>query len=148
MTGYDIKLVNRSVLTPEAGLRYIHISQDDYKDSAEQKISTKDSDIVTGVIGAKFTKLYRLLNGWFMRPEARVAATYDLNSNKTDSAVTLANGSAYTVNGTSLERFGVEVGAGVTFDVTDSAEFSLGYEGKFSKDYQDHSGMLNAKYKF
>lgn len=71
-----------------------------------------------------------------------------MNSNKTDSAVTLANGSAYTVNGTSLERFGVEVGTGVTFDVTDSAEFSLGYEGKFRKDYQDHSGMLNAKYKF
>lgn len=62
--------------------------------------------------------------------------------------MTLANGSAYTVNGTLLECFGVEVGAGVTFDVTDSAEFSLGYEGKFRKDYQDHSGMLNAKYKF
>ncbi len=148
MTGYDIKLANRTVLTPEAGLRYVHISQDDYKDSAEQKVSTKDSDIVTGVVGAKFTKLYRLPNGWFMRPEARAAATYDLSSDKAVSSVTLANGSAYTVNGTSLERFGVEVGAGVAFDVTDSAEFSVGYEGKFSKDYQDHTGMLSAKYKF
>lgn len=148
MTGYDFNLANRAVLTPEAGLRYVHISQDDYKDTAEQKVSTKDSDIVTGVIGAKLAKNYRLINGWRMRPEARVAATYDLKNDKSTSVVTLANGAAYSVAGTTLNRFGVEVGAGVAFDVTDSAEFSLGYEGKFREDYQDHTGLVNAKYKF
>ena len=45
-----------------------------------------------------------------LRPEIRVAATYDL--------------------------------------VNDNIELFLGYEGKFKKDYQDHSGLINAKYKF
>ena len=30
----------------------------------------------------------------------------------------------------------------------DILEFSVGYEGQFKEDYQDHTCMLNAKYKF
>ena len=30
----------------------------------------------------------------------------------------------------------------------DKIEFSLGYEGKFRDNYEDHTGLLNAKYKF
>ena len=147
MTGYDMN-VNGLGFTPEVGLRYVHIKQDAYKDSADQKVSGNDSDILTGVIGAKVSKSWELSNGMLIKPEARIAATYDLFNDDVNSVVTLANGSAYAVEGEALDRFGMEFGAGVTAEVNDNVEFSLGYEGKFRQDYQDHTGLINAKYKF
>lgn len=147
MTGYDMN-VNSLGFTPEVGLRYVHIKQDAYKDSADQKVSGNDSDILTGVIGAKVSKTWELSNGMNIKPEARIAATYDLFNDDVNSVVTLANGSAYAVEGEALDRFGMEFGAGVTAEVNDNVELSLGYEGKFREDYQDHTGLINAKYKF
>ena len=147
MTGYDMN-VNGLGITPEAGLRYVHIKQDAYKDSADQHVSANDSDILTGVIGAKVSKNFELSNGMNIKPEARIAATYDLFNDDVNSVVTLANGSAYAVEGEALDRFGMEFGAGVTAEVNDNVELSLGYEGKFREDYQDHTGLINAKYKF
>ena len=83
-----------------------------------------------------------------IKPEARIAATYDLMNDDVNSVVTLANGSAYMVEGDALDRFGMEFGAGVTTEVNDNVEFALGYEGKFREDYQDHTGLVNLKYKF
>ena len=147
MTGYDMQLKHFG-LTPEVGLRYVHISQNGYTDSADQKVSSSDSDILTGVIGAKVSKTWTLENGMNIKPEARIAATYDLMNDDVNSVVTLANGSAYMVEGDALDRFGMEFGAGVTAEVNDKVEFALGYEGKFREDYQDHTGLINAKYKF
>ena len=147
ITGYDMN-INGFGLTPEAGLRYVHIKQDAYKDSADQKVSGNDSDILTGVIGAKVSRNFELSNGMNIKPEARIAATYDLFNDDVNSVVTLANGSAYAVEGEALDRFGMEFGAGVTAEVNDNVELSLGYEGKFREDYQDHTGLINAKYKF
>lgn len=147
MTGYDMN-INGLGITPEAGLRYVHIKQDAYKDSADQRVSANNSDILTGVIGAKVSKNFELSNGMNIKPEARIAATYDLFNDDVNSVVTLANGSAYAVNGEALDRFGMEFGAGVTAEVNDNVELSLGYEGKFREDYQDHTGLINAKYKF
>ena len=147
MTGYDMQVKGFN-LTPEAGLRYVHISQDSYKDSADQKVSANDADILTGVIGAKASKDFALENGMNLRPEARLAMTYDLMNDDNNSVVTLANGSAYQVNSEALDRFGIEFGAGLTADVNDNVELSVGYEGKFREDYQDHTGLFNAKYKF
>ena len=147
MTGYDMN-INGLGITPEAGLRYVHIKQDAYKDSADQRVSANDSDILTGVIGAKVSKNFELSNGMNIKPEARIAATYDLMNDDVNSVVTLANGSAYAVEGEALDRFGMEFGAGVTAEINDNVELSLGYEGKFREDYQDHTGLINAKYKF
>ena len=147
MTGYDMN-VNSLGFTPEVGLRYVHIKQDAYKDSADQRVSANNSDILTGVIGAKVSKNFELSNGMNIKPEARIAATYDLFNDDVNSVVTLANGSAYAVEGEALDRFGMEFGAGVTAEVNDNVELSLGYEGKFRQDYQDHTGLINAKYKF
>ena len=147
MTGYDMN-VNGLGITPEAGLRYVHIKQDAYKDSADQRVSANDSNILTGVIGAKVSKNFELSNGMNIKPEVRVAATYDLFNDDVNSVVTLANGSAYAVEGEALDRFGMEFGAGLTAEVNDNVELSLGYEGKFREDYQDHTGLINAKYKF
>ncbi len=147
MTGYDMN-VNGYDVTPEAGLRYVHISQDAYTDDAGQRVSANDLDILTAVAGAKVAKDFELSNGMNIRPEARLAMTYDLANDKSNSVVSLANGSAYTVEGDALDRFGVEAGLGVTADIRDNLSVSAGYEGKFRDHYEDHTGLLSAKYKF
>lgn len=147
MTGYDF---NTSVadITPEAGLRYVNIRQDSYRDSVGQKVGENTSDILTGVIGVKAKRDFALENGMNLRPEARFAMTYDMVNDPTNSVVTLANGSGYSVSGDALDRFGIEVGAGITADINKAVELSLGYEGKFRDNYEDHTGLVNAKYKF
>lgn len=147
MTGYDMYF-NGFGVTPEAGLRYIHVKQDKYTDTAGQSVKSDDSDIVTGVLGAKIAKSYNLSNGMLLTPEFKAAMTYDISHDNSKSTVTLVNGSSYSVSGKPLNRFGVELGAGVTAELNDNVEVSLGYEGKFLKDYQDHTGLINAKYKF
>lgn len=147
MTGYDI-YTSAFNITPEAGLRYVHIKQDTYTDTAGQRVKSKDTDTLTGVLGAKVSKSYTISNGMLFKPEVKVAMTYDISHDNSQSTVTLVNGSVYNVSGKPLNRFGVELGAGVTAELCDDVELSLGYEGKFRKDYQDHTGLINAKYKF
>ena len=148
MTGYDFNLPQAFTLTPEAGVRYAHVEQDGYIDDAGQSVKSRNSNIWTGVAGAKLSKAFAADNGMIFKPELRLAATYDLKNDKGNTLVTLANGTSYSVQNTSLKRFGVEVGAGVTADLSDNVELSMGYEGRFRSHYQDHTGLINAKYKF
>lgn len=103
MTGYDFHM-NGAVVTPEAGLRYINIHQDSYTDTAGQRVSENSSDYLTGIVGAKIKKDYTLSNGMNIRPEARLAMTYDLVNDNSNASVMLANGSAYQVRGEALDR--------------------------------------------
>ena len=148
MTGYDFNLPQAFTLTPETGVRYAHVDQDGYVDDAGQSVKSRNSNIWTGVAGAKLSKAFAADNGMLFKPELRLAATYDLKNDKGNTLVTLANGTSYSVQGTALKRFGVEVGAGVTADLSDNVELSMGYEGRFRSHYQDHTGLINAKYKF
>lgn len=145
--GYEMQL-NGYDVTPEAGLRYAHISQDGYTDALGTSVAANDSDILTAIVGAKVAKDFALDSDTIIRPELRAAVTYDLVDDANNSNVVLANGVAYRVNGEKLNRLGFELGAKVSTDVSDNWEISLAYEGGFREDYQNHTGMLNAKYKF
>ena len=147
MSGYDIHIDDYSI-TPEVGLRYAHISQDDYTDTTDQHVSGNESDILTGVVGVKASKSWELTEGIRIEPEVKLAATYDMMNDNSNSVVTLANGSSYWVKGEELDRAGIEVGVGVTAEFTDKVEVSLSYEGKFRDNYRDNTGMLNLKYNF
>ena len=149
-TGYtaNVALVD---IQPEVGLRYNHIRRDAYKDTAEQSVKAENMDILTSVAGVKVGSNLISCVGtrsvrW--RPEARLAATYDIVSDKENSVVSLQNGSSYVVNGQRLNRFGVEAGADVVFYLLPEMESTFGYEGQFRKDFQNHTGYVNLKYKF
>ena len=150
MAGYNANVAKFDI-TPEAGLRYNNIHRDNYADSAGQAVKAETMEVMTAVVGLKVGKDLVSCFGLhevYWRPEARLAATYDLISDKENAVVSLSNGSGYVVNGQRLNRFGIETGAGVTVFLTPEVESSVGYEGKFRKDYQDHTGYVGAKYKF
>ena len=146
MTGYDFHMDNYT-LTPEAGLRYAHLRQDGYTDTAGQHVGAENSDILTGIIGVKADTNIELENGISLRPEARLAMTYDLMNADNNANVNIGN-SYYQIDGEELDRFGIEAGAGLTAQLNDAWDLSAGYEGRFRDDYTDHSGILSAKYKF
>lgn len=149
-TGYDIYSRATGVMvTPTLGVRYYNIKNKEYTDTAGQKIKNDDVDVLTGVLGLNFSKQYRIIHTNIrVKPEAGVAFVYDINRKDTESTVVLPNNSAYTVSGDALQRYGAEVNAGLTTEFNDAFEISLKYEGKFREDYQDHSGLINAKVNF
>ncbi len=138
------------VLTPEAAVRFTNVKQKAYTDATGAEMSEKTADTWTGVLGAKIGKNYVLKANRKigLSPELKVAATYDFARDDENRMVTLPDGSSYTATGEAMERFGVEAGAGVTVSIANSAEIALTYDGKFKKNYQDHTGMVNLKIKF
>lgn len=138
------------VLTPEAAVRFTNVKQKAYTDATGAEMSEKTADTWTGVLGAKIGQNYVLKANRKigLSPELKVAATYDFARDDENRTVTLPDGSSYTATGEAMERFGVEAGAGVTVSIANSAEIALTYDGKFKKDYQDHTGMVNLKIKF
>ena len=138
LAGYTFKY-----FTPEIGARYYQIRRHGYTDSALQSVSGNNMDLLRATAGVKAETTY----GMF-KPHAYVGILYDLVSDRDTAIVNLTNGAGYTVHGKRLPRFGVEIGAGVSANLNDHIELGLGYEAKFRKDYQDHSGIINFKYNF
>ena len=145
--GYNFHVKNGYDITPEIGLRYLHISQGATTNALGVRVKDRDLNVWTAVAGLKAAKTFALSNGMNIRPEVRAAVTYDLRTNNNDSVVVMGN-TSYHVNGEKLERLGYELGAKVATDVTSQWEIAAGYEGRFRDDYNDHSGILSAKYKF
>ena len=139
--GYDFA----NGITPEAGLRYTHIKQDDYTDTMHQHIRSDDIDIMTAVAGVNY--VHKIAKDDFVfTPSIHLAATYDLTSDDSNAVVGVGN-TIYRVKGDKLNRLGFETGLNAAVDIDDwtlSAEYDLGLR----EDYTSHTGMLKAKYNF
>lgn len=142
MTGYDFA----SGLTPEIGLRYLHVTQDSYNNGLNH-VSSDDTDFLTGIAGMKYR--FAIENdsviNWF--PELRAAATYDFVSDKAMSTVTMPGAASYVVDGDRLSRFGGEFGIGLTAEYN-GLEVSLVYDLNLHKDYTSQTGMAKFRYEF
>ena len=147
MTGYDFQVSNFQV-TPEIGVRYFHTTQDRYTDSFGTSVTADDTDIFTAVAGINVATTMTVGSGVVLTPEFHVAATYDMKQAEAGAFVMLVNGSSYHVDGEDLDRFGMEVGAKVTAEVTDNLEVSASYEANFRDDFASHTGLIKATYKF
>ncbi len=149
MAGYYGLTTGVMRFIPEVGMRYVHIKQHDYDNSIGVKYDDSSSDVVTGIIGARISAIGGNGNGLKIIPEARLALTYDIeNPDGNEALVTLPNGSSYVVQGKAMDRLGFEFGAGITAEINDNVDLSVNYEGKFRKDYTDHTGIIKGKYKF
>ena len=143
MTGYDFT----PGITTEAGLRYLHIAQDDYIDGRDAQIMATDTDFLTGIAGLKYA--FAIENDWAiqLRPELRAAMTYDFISNDTATTVVMPGVEAYAVNGERLSRMGGEFGIGLTA-LYKGMEVSLMYDLDLHKDYTSQTGMIKFRGRF
>lgn len=148
MTGYDVNLKDTIIVTPEIGIRYINTNEKSYTDNLGNKIESNHSDTFTGVAGLKTSFDWQISDTTVLKPEAKIALTYDFKRDNAGSVMTLANGSVVSVDGDSLKRFGTELSLGLTTEIDDSIELGISWEGKFRQDYTDNTGMINLKYHF
>ncbi len=143
MTGYDFA----SGITTEAGLRYLHVAQEDYVDDRDAQIMATDTDFLTGVAGLKYA--FAIENDWAiqLRPELRAAMTYDFISDDTATTVVMPGVEAYAVNGERLSRLGGEFGIGLTAQYK-GMEVSLMYDLDLHQDYTSQTGMIKFRGQF
>lgn len=118
-----------------------------YTDTAEQHVSGKSMDILTLIAGIKFQKEIKRHNDIFV-PDISLHLTYDAISDIDSAKVSLKNGAVYNVYGSRLNRFGVEMDAGFKVEINDKFSVRLSYLGRYREYYQDHTGIVDFKYKF
>lgn len=146
VAGYDF-----DAISAEAGARYTSVKQDDYKTGLGLTVKSKTMEFATAVAGirAGMTQYLRLNRKVAIHSEIKALATYDWLRDDEVRMVSLPDNSAtYAMKGEPFARFGGEVGANVFFTFGTAGEIVLTYDGKFKKDYQDHTGMASLKINF
>lgn len=146
VTGYDF-----GGISPEVGVRYTSVKQDEYKTGLDLTVQSKTMEFATAVAGirAGMTQYLRLNRKVAVHSEIKALATYDWMRDDEIRMVSLPDNSAtYAMKGEPFARFGGEVGADVFFTFGRAGEIVLTYDGKFKKDYQDHTGMVSLKINF
>ena len=143
MTGYDFA----GGITPEVGLRYMHISMDEYKNSLGVKNKLDNSDYLTAVLGTKYAFDYRVARGFTLRPELRYAVKYDLVSDKSVATVTMPGVPSYVLDGNRLSRIGAEFGGGLVMKYQDFS-LSLNYDIEVREGYTSQTGRVRARLVF
>lgn len=142
MTGYDFA----TGLTPEVGVRYLHISQDDYNNGLSD-ISGSDTDYLTGIAGVKYAFTIESDARLKFRPELRAAATYDFMSDVMATTIDMPGVASYVLDGERLSRFGGEFGIGLTA-LYNGWEISVNYDLDLHEHYTSQTGMLKFRYNF
>ena len=142
MTGYDFA----TGLTPEVGVRYLHISQDDYNNGLSD-ISGSDTDYLTGIAGVKYAFTIESDARLKFRPELRAAATYDFMSDVMTTTIDMPGVASYVLDGERLSRFGGEFGIGLTA-LYNGWEISVNYDLDLHEHYTSQAGMLKFRYNF
>lgn len=146
VAGYDF-----GGISPEVGVRYTSVKQDEYKTGLDLTVQSKTMEFATAVAGirAGMTQYLRLNRKVAVHSEIKALATYDWMRDDEIRRVSLPDNSAtYAMKGEPFARFGGEVGADVFFTFGRAGEIVLTYDGKFKKDYQDHTGMVSLKINF
>lgn len=133
---------------PTFGLRYYHITQDDYTDTAGQKIEGETYQILTASAGLKYDIEYPVLKMSSLRFEAGIAALYDILQDDIETTAVLGDNLRYTVTGDNIERLGGEATLRLGLSIDQRLDIGLSYSGLFKSDYSNHTGSFNIRYLF
>lgn len=141
--GYDFD----NGVTPELGLRYMHVNANDYANSYGIKTHMDDTDFLTGVLGAKYA--FNVVANKYLTlvPQLNAAVKYDMLSDKNIATVTMPGLNAYTLEGNRLKRIGAEFGIGLGMQYRE-LNVSVNYDIDVREDYTSQTGMLKFRYNF
>lgn len=142
-TGYDFA----SGVTPELGLRYMHVNSESYTNSLDVKNKFDSTDYMTAMLGTKYGFNIMANRNMMFRPELRCAVKYDLLSDKSSASVIMPGVNAYTINGDRLSRIGGEFGIGLGMKYN-AMDLSINYDIDVRDDYTSQTGMLKFRYNF
>lgn len=142
VTGYNVF----AGLTPELGVRYLQLLQDDYNNGFAS-IDAVNTNYLTGVAGLKYAFTIETEGRLHIRPEVKAMATYNFISEDATTTVTIPGVVPYVVTGENISKFGGELGIGLSAMYNEWI-FSISYDLDLHEDYTSQTGMLNFKYIF
>ena len=136
MSGYDT-----GWLTPEAGLRYLHIWHGDYKNLEGIRVDDNKNDVLTGIIGIKMQQEFLLAGGKRLKPQVKISGLYDFTQSDRHIGGMFEAGPV-SVEQRQMSKFGLELNAGTELSINDTTHIWLGYYGQLRNNYNVHTGML------
>ena len=142
MSGYDFDYV-----TPEMGLRYIHLWNNQYTNAQNMQIAKNNEDILTGIIGIKLAKEIDLNADYSFIAQAKVSALYDFSQADGVSNASI-NGIYVFVHNGSMAKYATELNVGLKLVKKSSWETYLGYYAQLRNNYNIHSVIVNFAYNF
>ena len=143
MFGYDFA----SGVTPEMGLRYLHVSQGEHVDALNRTVKDLNTDFLSGVAGLKYAFAIESDTAVKFSPSMRAAMTYDIVSDDARATIMVPGAASYYVDVDRLSRMGGEFGIGLTAEYR-GLELSLSYELDLHKDYTSQTGLFKFRYDF
>ncbi|MCR5194115.1 MAG: hypothetical protein K6B71_01115 [Alphaproteobacteria bacterium] len=134
-------------LTPEMGVRYMHLSVDDYSNSLGIKAKIDDTNYLTAMLGTKYTHDIEISKKLLLRPELRYGLKYDMLSDRQVATISLPGVDTYEIKSDKLSRIGNELG----FDfglIYQGLDVSVGYELEIRQNFTSHTGRARIRYEF
>lgn len=133
---------------PEVGVRYTNAKFDARTDSVGQKVDSYSGTVGTALANVTYETDLRRTDSDVVSADFSVGVSYDFKTAKQKNTVALENGSSYTVEGSSLDKFGIEAGAGISYKANDHVEFRAEYDCDYKKDFISHSLKAHVRYNF
>lgn len=149
--GYQLAS-GRLLAEPFAGLgyqRYNHESYDEKGGAAALHVESQDQDNLNTTLGIRLAHLGSLGNGMSLTPRMSLGwrHTYgDIDSSARQSF--LSGSSAFSVEGTALDRNSLLLEAGVDLGINSSQSIGLGYSGEKGSDAQNHALIAQWQVRF
>lgn len=141
MNGYDF-----GTITPEAGLRYLYIWHDDYRNARNVNIDGSSQNILSGIIGMKIAKEFALNSEYQLIPQIKIAGLYDFSQSNRYITGTFEN-QTHLLELNRLARYATELNVGIELHDEKTFQAYLGYYGQFRNNSNSHAAMLNFSYK-
>lgn len=141
------------VVTPTVSANYMRYSADEYTETgagtANLIVDAEDLDLFElGLsVDAKWT--LKQNNGSVFKPAIGVGVRHDLIGDEFESTNQFTGGgSAFKVEGFDPAETTFDAGFGFDFETTSNWVFSADYNFEYKSDYDAHSGLVKAAYKF
>lgn len=146
--------LNEIVLTPQIFTEYLHFNADSYTENgaggANLTVGNTDLNTFDVGLGNQIAYKIRTEKGGILSPN--IHANYKYNLLRNDAISTNgsfnAGGSTFTTNGLNPSNSSANIGIGFTFYTLEQWDFTANYDYSFKTNYNAHSGLFKASYKF
>lgn len=141
------------LITPSLGIDWLHYMADSYTETgaggANLSVDTKNLDQVEIGGTVKVQRSIKRDNGATITPEIHAGYFYNLTGDALQKTSSFTGGGAsFATESPDPARSRVTAGFGVTYQGTQGWDYALNYDTNLRNDYQEHSLIARASWKF
>ena len=144
-TGKDFALGADTTLTPFAGVSYLYNTRESFTEkgagSANLKVDKENDESLQTSIGLRVSHNIQMKNNRVLTPVASIAYVHEHMDSVTevDARFNGVPSSSFVVEGPDLDRDRLQLGLGISGELTSSTRLVLGYYGEFAESHQNNA---------